>query len=95
MTAAQSARLLNAVRIRPALFYQQTRLINQSQVESTLNEDALPSKARVVICGGGVQGAAVAYELAKLGLGKETVLLEQGRYAFYRIVTCRTSLKYL
>ena len=38
----------------------------------------LPSKAKVVICGGGAQGAAIAYKLAQKGLGDETVLLDQG-----------------
>lgn len=41
----------------------------------------LPSEARVVICGGGVMGAAVAYHLALSGLGAQTVILEQGRWA--------------
>lgn len=39
-----------------------------------------PRNARVVVCGGGVMGAAVAYNLAKLGWGPETVLVEQNRY---------------
>lgn len=39
-----------------------------------------PRDARVVVCGGGVMGAAVAYNLAKLGWGPETVLVEQNRY---------------
>ncbi|KAF7265881.1 hypothetical protein GWI33_020628 [Rhynchophorus ferrugineus] len=38
-----------------------------------------PSHARVVICGGGVMGASVAYHLAKLGWGPHTVLIEQNR----------------
>lgn len=38
-----------------------------------------PRNARVVVCGGGVMGAAVAYNLAKLGWGPETVLVEQNR----------------
>nr|CAI5832874.1 unnamed protein product [Callosobruchus analis] len=38
-----------------------------------------PKDARVVICGGGVMGASVAYHLGKLGWGKETVLIEQNR----------------
>ena len=38
-----------------------------------------PSQARVVICGGGVMGASVAYHLGKLGWAAETVLLEQNR----------------
>lgn len=37
----------------------------------------LPAKARVVICGGGVVGASVAYHLALLGWGMDTLLLEQ------------------
>lgn len=38
-----------------------------------------PSETGVVICGGGVMGAAVAYNLAKLGWGPKTVVLEQSR----------------
>lgn len=38
---------------------------------------ALPSKAKVVVCGGGVMGAAVAYHLAKRGWGQKTVLIEK------------------
>lgn len=38
-----------------------------------------PKDARVVICGGGVMGASVAYHLAKLGWGKDTVVVEQSR----------------
>lgn len=41
-----------------------------------------PRDARVVVCGGGVMGAAVAYNLAKLGWGSETVLVEQNRYVY-------------
>lgn len=40
---------------------------------------APPKHARVVICGGGVMGAAVAYHLAKLGWGSDTLLIEQSR----------------
>lgn len=39
---------------------------------------ALPRHAKVVICGGGAQGAAIAYKLAQRGLGPDTVLLDQG-----------------
>ena len=42
-----------------------------------------PGNARVVVCGGGIMGASVAYHLAKLGWGPETVLLEQSRYELY------------
>ncbi|XP_059055383.1 pyruvate dehydrogenase phosphatase regulatory subunit, mitochondrial isoform X3 [Achroia grisella] len=37
----------------------------------------LPSEAKVVICGGGVMGAAVAYHLAKRGWGEKTILIER------------------
>ncbi|KAH8270976.1 hypothetical protein KR044_007424, partial [Drosophila immigrans] len=37
----------------------------------------LPSQARVVICGGGITGASVAYHLGLQGWGGETVLIEQ------------------
>ena len=36
----------------------------------------LPSKARVVIIGGGIVGCSIAYHLGKLGWG-DTVLLER------------------
>jgi NADPH-dependent 2,4-dienoyl-CoA reductase/sulfur reductase-like enzyme len=40
---------------------------------------SLPKEAKVVIWGGGVMGAAVAYHLAELGWGPQTVLIEKGR----------------
>jgi len=40
--------------------------------------DKLPSKAKVVICGGGAQGAAIAYKLAEAGWGGDVLLIEQG-----------------
>ncbi|KRT86922.1 FAD dependent oxidoreductase, partial [Oryctes borbonicus] len=38
-----------------------------------------PGHAKVVVCGGGVMGASVAYHLAKLGWAADTILIEQGR----------------
>lgn len=38
---------------------------------------SLPSEAQVVICGGGVMGAAVAYHLARRGWGGKTILVEK------------------
>lgn len=49
------------------------------------DSNALPRKAKVVICGGGVMGASVAYHLALKGLGNDVVLLEQERLAMNRI----------
>lgn len=54
-----------------------------TKVTDTASEDseyALPKEARVVICGGGVMGGAVAYHLSLMGLGPETILVESGRY---------------
>ena len=47
------------------------------KVASGFQETSLPSSARVVIVGGGVVGASVAYHLSSLGW-KDVVLLEQG-----------------
>lgn len=38
-----------------------------------------PKEARVVICGGGIMGSAVAYHLALLGWGPHTVVIEQSK----------------
>lgn len=46
--------------------------------DRTSSTHALPSRARVVIIGGGVIGASVAYHLTKLGL-TDVLLLEQGQ----------------
>lgn len=43
------------------------------------DEGYLPSRSRVVVCGGGVMGASVAYHLAELGWGEHTIILEKGR----------------
>ncbi|XP_076241185.1 pyruvate dehydrogenase phosphatase regulatory subunit, mitochondrial isoform X2 [Calliopsis andreniformis] len=65
------------------VFYNRQR-VKHSSSQSTLvtNEDVddpLPKKAKVVICGGGVMGGAVAYHLSLMGLGPETVVVESGR----------------
>lgn len=41
----------------------------------------VPEKVRVVICGGGIMGASVAYHLALMGWGAETLLVEQDKIA--------------
>ncbi|XP_012054584.1 PREDICTED: pyruvate dehydrogenase phosphatase regulatory subunit, mitochondrial [Atta cephalotes] len=48
-------------------------------VISNDSEYVFPKEARVVICGGGVMGGAVAYHLSLIGLGSETILVESGR----------------
>lgn len=40
---------------------------------------ALPDRARIVVIGGGVVGCAIAYHLAKRGLGRDVLLLERHR----------------
>lgn len=42
-----------------------------------MSEKAFPSRARVVIVGGGVMGVGLAYHLGHEGWGEETVLLEK------------------
>lgn len=45
-----------------------------------LKNNLISSKnARVIICGGGVMGASVAYHLGRIGWGSDTILIEQGR----------------
>lgn len=51
-----------------------------TETENFISTDTTPPlHARVVVCGGGVMGASVAYNLAKLGWGTHTVLIEQNR----------------
>lgn len=52
---------------------------SKSTVETNEDVDPLPKEAKVVICGGGVMGGAVAYHLSLLGLGSQTVIVESGR----------------
>lgn len=39
----------------------------------------LPKGCKVAICGGGVMGASVAYHLAQLGWGPQTIVIEQDK----------------
>ncbi|XP_068116055.1 pyruvate dehydrogenase phosphatase regulatory subunit, mitochondrial [Hyperolius riggenbachi] len=48
------------------------------QRASSMVAQPLPPRAQVVICGGGIMGASVAYHLTKLGW-RDILLLEQGR----------------
>lgn len=47
-------------------------------LKETWNE-TLPKETQVVICGGGVMGAAVAYHLSLMNMGSKTIILESGR----------------
>ncbi|KAM7348317.1 pyruvate dehydrogenase phosphatase regulatory subunit, mitochondrial [Cochliomyia hominivorax] len=44
-------------------------------------EGVVPNQVRVVICGGGIMGASVAYHLALMGWGPDTLLVEQDKFA--------------
>lgn len=64
------------------VFYNCNKKIRHSSSKSTIetNEDVnLPKETKVVICGGGVMGGAVAYHLSLMGLGSQTVIIESGR----------------
>lgn len=61
--------------------YVSTTQSSQSNDFAVKSEDNLPRESKVVICGGGIMGAAVAYNLAKLGMAADTVILEQGSVA--------------
>ncbi|XP_043248408.1 pyruvate dehydrogenase phosphatase regulatory subunit, mitochondrial [Colletes gigas] len=65
------------------VFYNRQR-VKHSSTKSTLvsNEDVddpLPKDAKVIICGGGAMGGAVAYHLSLMGLGPRTIIIESGR----------------
>jgi NADPH-dependent 2,4-dienoyl-CoA reductase/sulfur reductase-like enzyme len=62
--------------------YQATASLPYEAEDNSVGDGAamlLPKEAKVVICGGGVMGAAVAYHLAELGWGPQTVLIDKGR----------------
>ncbi|XP_073975671.1 pyruvate dehydrogenase phosphatase regulatory subunit, mitochondrial isoform X2 [Rhodnius prolixus] len=56
-----------------------TAFVDFSDLKIRSDQDFLPRESTVVICGGGVIGASVAYHLAQLGWGEKTILLEQAR----------------
>lgn len=51
---------------------------------STAEKAQLPSRAKVVVVGGGVVGCSIAYHLTKLGV-RDVILLESGQ------LTCGTT----
>jgi hypothetical protein len=65
---------------RSISFSHKLKTDNIYEVEDGPLETVVPPRgAKVVVCGGGVMGASVVYNLAKLGWGSETVLIEQNR----------------
>lgn len=55
-------------------------IVRRTRVSCAMTSDETPpTEADVVICGGGVMGAAVAYHLAMAGWGERTVLVESSR----------------
>lgn len=59
------------------------RFLSDSSIK--VDNIAPPDNAKVVICGGGVMGASVAYHLGKIGWGSETILIEQSRWDLYKV----------
>lgn len=43
----------------------------------SVNTRILPKNFKVAICGGGAMGASIAYHLAQLGWGPQTIVIEQ------------------
>lgn len=50
---------------------------NQKCRKYSTNTQTLPKSFKVAICGGGAMGASVAYHLAQLGWGPQTIVIEQ------------------
>ncbi|XP_013105604.2 pyruvate dehydrogenase phosphatase regulatory subunit, mitochondrial [Stomoxys calcitrans] len=77
--AASSARYLhntdgNQAESKPVVFRKRKFI---PQEPSKVSDGCLPPQVGVIICGGGIMGASVAYHLALLGWGKNTLLIEQ------------------
>ncbi|XP_051163188.1 pyruvate dehydrogenase phosphatase regulatory subunit, mitochondrial [Leptopilina boulardi] len=54
-------------------------LASTKENDNNLEGEIPPKDCQVVICGGGVMGAAVAYHLSLMGLGSQTVIVESSR----------------
>lgn len=73
-------------------FYNYNKRIRHSSSKTTVEtnddvDDPLPKQTKVVICGAGVMGGAVAYHLSLMGLGSQTVIVESGRYEMANFVS--------
>lgn len=74
---------LSAVKTHCPLFkayYDGRRRNEKCRPYSTNTTGVLPKSCKVAICGGGVMGASVAYHLAQLGWGPQTIVIEQDKY---------------
>lgn len=80
MLSRCSSKLKSPHKNNPRYLAYGSAIFRKDRADFTTETTVPPSSARVVVCGGGVMGAAVAYNLAKLGWGPETVLVEQNRY---------------
>lgn len=54
----------------------------QNKDMSNSSSNNLPQKSKVVICGGGLTAAAVAYHLSLRGWADRVVVVEKNRYIF-------------
>ncbi|XP_054274258.1 pyruvate dehydrogenase phosphatase regulatory subunit, mitochondrial isoform X2 [Macrosteles quadrilineatus] len=78
-TATNVAGCLSNLAISRKIHAPSSSRSNELKSANHEQSEKLPDFSKVVICGGGVLGASVAYHLAELGWGKHTVVLEQGR----------------
>ena len=65
-------------------FYFRSKLKFGSTID--LRRVSYPNEAKIVIVGGGAQGMAIAYKLAKQKLGKDIVVIDQVLRIMYFIV---------
>lgn len=65
--------------------HQTVRLI-QRGARKDEEKNSLPNKSRIVICGSGLAGSSLAYHLALLDHGPQTVMLERGEISENRQV---------
>lgn len=76
----RSGDALSLVKIRyPLLKLYFDNRRNQKCRKYSTNPGVLPKTCKVAICGGGIMGASVAYHLAQLGWGPQTLVIEQDK----------------
>lgn len=76
----RSGNALSIVKTRcPILSVYFDRQKNPKCRKYSTNTGILPKSCKVAICGGGTMGASVAYHLAQLGWGPQTIVIEQDK----------------